>query len=89
MPNVLIIGGGIGGLTAALAFHRKGWDVAVYEAAPELLPVGKGIWVSANAMQVLNKLGLAASVAEAGCPLDTIQLRTRSGRFCQRSIWGR
>ena len=79
MSRVLIIGGGIGGLTAALAFHQKGWDVAVYEAAPELRPVGKGIWVPANAMQVLNKLGLAASVAEAGCPLDTIQLRTKSG----------
>ena len=79
MSRVLIIGGGIGGLTAALAFHRKGWDVAVYEAAPELRPVGKGIWAPANAMQVLNKLGLAASVAEAGCPLDTIQLRTTSG----------
>ena len=51
MPRALIIGGGIGGLTAALAFRQKGWDVAVYEAAPELRPVGKGIWVSANAMQ--------------------------------------
>ena len=79
MPSVLIIGVGIGGLTAALAFHLKGWDVAVYEAAPELRSVGKGIWVPANAMQVLNKLGLDASVAEAGCPLDAIQLRTKSG----------
>lgn len=47
MPRALIIGG----LTAALAFRQKGWDVAVYEAAPELRSVGKGIWVSANAMQ--------------------------------------
>jgi 2-polyprenyl-6-methoxyphenol hydroxylase-like FAD-dependent oxidoreductase len=79
MSKVLIVGSGIGGLTAALAFHQKGWDVAVYEAAPELRPVGKGIWVPTNAMQVLNKLGLAASVAEVGCPLDTIQVRTKSG----------
>ena len=79
MPSALIIGGGIGGLTAALAFRQKGWNVAVYEAAPELRPVGKGIWAPANAMQVLNELGLAAAVAEAGCPLDSIQLRTKSG----------
>ena len=79
MSKVLFVGSGIGGLAAALAFHQKGWDVAVYEAAPELRPVGKGIWVPTNAMQVLNKLGLAAAVAEAGCPLDTIQLRTKSG----------
>jgi 2-polyprenyl-6-methoxyphenol hydroxylase-like FAD-dependent oxidoreductase len=84
MSKVLIIGGGIGGLTAALAFHQKGWDVAVYEAAPELRPVGKGIWVPVNAMQVLNELGLASSVTETGCPLDTIQLRTTSGTVLSR-----
>jgi 2-polyprenyl-6-methoxyphenol hydroxylase-like FAD-dependent oxidoreductase len=61
MPQALIIGGGIGGLTAAAAFRLKGWDAAVYEAAPELRPVGKGIWVPTNAMQVLDRLGLAAS----------------------------
>lgn len=83
-PRALIIGGGIGGLTAAVAFRQKGWEVAVYEAAPELRPVGKGIWAPPNAMQTLAKLGLAAAVAEAGCPLDGIQIRTQSGTVLSR-----
>lgn len=79
MSSALIIGGGIGGLTAAVALHRKGWDVAVYEAAPALRPVGKGIWVPTNAMQVLERLDLAAAVHDAGWALDVIQIRTLSG----------
>lgn len=79
MLRVLIIGGGIGGLTAAVAFRRKGWDAVVYEATPELRPVGKGIWMPTNAMQVLGRLGLAATVTKAGWPLDRIQLRTKTG----------
>lgn len=79
MPRVVIIGGGIGGLTAAVAFHQKKWDVAVYEAAPELRPAGKGIWVPTNAMQVLDRLGLAAGVTAGGVPLERIQVRTVSG----------
>ncbi len=81
MPRAVIVGGGIGGLTAAVALVRKGWDVAVFEAAPELRPVGKGIWVPTNAMQVLARLGLADAVADAGWPLDRIQLGTASGRI--------
>ena len=79
MPRVIIIGGGIGGLTAAVAFRRRGWGVAVYEAASEFKPVGKGIWVPPNAMQVLARLGLADAVIHAGWPLDRIQLRTTAG----------
>lgn len=79
MPRVIIIGGGIGGLTAAVAFRRRGWGVAVYEAAPEFRPVGKGIWVQPNAMQVLARLGLADAVARAGWPVERIQLRTAAG----------
>jgi 2-polyprenyl-6-methoxyphenol hydroxylase-like FAD-dependent oxidoreductase len=79
MAQVIVIGGGIGGLATAIAFSRKGWDVSVYEASPELRPVGKGIWVPINAMQVLERLGLAAHVAETGWPLQLVELRTASG----------
>ncbi len=75
MPKVLIIGGGIGGLTTAIALRRRGIDVAVYEAAPELRPVGKGIWVPTNAMIVYERLGLSDAVREAGSVLERIQLR--------------
>jgi 2-polyprenyl-6-methoxyphenol hydroxylase-like FAD-dependent oxidoreductase len=79
MTRVLIVGGGIGGVTAALALARKGIDAPVFEAAPQLRPVGKGIWVPTNAMQVLQRLGVAAAVTRAGWPLERIQLRTLRG----------
>jgi 2-polyprenyl-6-methoxyphenol hydroxylase-like FAD-dependent oxidoreductase len=79
MARVIVIGGGIGGLATAIAFRRKDWEVSVYEASPELRPIGKGIWMPINAMQVLDRLGLAAKVAEAGWPLQLIELRTASG----------
>src|SRR6476620_446373 len=79
MTRILIIGGGIGGLTAALALRQRGIAAEVYEAAPELRPVGKGIWVPTNAMQVLDRLGVAAAVRRAGWPLDRIQLRAADG----------
>jgi len=79
MPRAIIIGGGIGGLTTAVALRRKGWDAMVYEASPELRPVGKGIWVPTNAMLVLDRLGLADAVTQSGLRLDQIQLRTKTG----------
>src|SRR3954447_4506490 len=79
IQKALVIGGGIGGLTAAIALRRKGIEAHVYEAAPELRPVGKGIWVPTNAMQVLDRLGLSGAVTAAGCPLERIQVRTTAG----------
>jgi 2-polyprenyl-6-methoxyphenol hydroxylase-like FAD-dependent oxidoreductase len=79
MPRAIVIGGGIGGLTAAIALCRKNWDVSVHEAAPELRPIGKGIWVPINAMQVLGRLGLAEQVSAMGWPMQSFELRTTSG----------
>ena len=79
MARVIIVGGGIGGLTTALAFCRKGWEVSVHEATPELAPVGKGIWVPINAMQVLERLGLAKQISDRGWPLQAIELGTVTG----------
>jgi salicylate hydroxylase len=55
---VAIVGGGIGGLTAALALVRRGIDAEVYEQAPELREVGAGLQISANGTRVLHALGL-------------------------------
>jgi 2-polyprenyl-6-methoxyphenol hydroxylase-like FAD-dependent oxidoreductase len=79
MARVIVIGGGIGGLTTAIAFRRKNWDVSVHETTPELRPVGKGIWVPINAMQVLGRLGLAKHISEIGWPLQSVELRTAAG----------
>jgi salicylate hydroxylase len=59
MPSpILIIGGGIGGLSLALALIRRGVDVAVYEQATELREVGAGVQMGANGTRVLHALGL-------------------------------
>lgn len=62
-PHILIAGGGLGGLTAALALLRRGFDVDVYEQASELREVGAGIQMSANGTRVLYELGLKDALA--------------------------
>ncbi|HEY5398898.1 MAG TPA: FAD-dependent monooxygenase, partial [Trebonia sp.] len=54
MTRVAIIGGGIGGLTAAIALSRAGVEVRVYEAAAELREIGAGVALHPNAMRVLR-----------------------------------
>lgn len=60
----LIVGGGIGGLTAALAVAKTGRAVTVLEQAPEFSEIGAGLQVAPNAMRVLNKLGLFEAIRE-------------------------
>ena len=67
MPGrIAIVGGGIGGLAAALALTRRGIDVDVYEQAPELRELGAGVQISANGTRVLHALGLKGA-------LETVQ----------------
>ena len=76
--RICIIGAGIGGLTAALAFARRGADVQVFEQAAELTEAGAGIQVAPNGARVLEALGLAdgmaasSIVAQAVVPTDAI-----------------
>jgi salicylate hydroxylase len=64
--KVLIVGAGLGGLTAALCLLKAGFSVEVYEQAPELSEVGAGIQLSANPMHVLRHLGLEDAVLALG-----------------------
>lgn len=57
-PHILIAGGGIGGLAAALALLLRGFDVDVYEQAAELKEVGAGIQISPNGNRALDSLGV-------------------------------
>jgi len=61
--SILVIGGGIGGLTAALAIARTGKEVCVLEQAPEFGEIGAGLQLGPNAMAVLDKLGLYDVIA--------------------------
>ena len=57
-PPVLIVGGGIGGLSAALALSRKGIPVQVLEQAPEFKEIGAGIQLGPNVFRMFEALGL-------------------------------
>jgi 2-polyprenyl-6-methoxyphenol hydroxylase-like FAD-dependent oxidoreductase len=65
----IVIGGGIGGLSAAIALRRAGFQVEVYERAAQLHPVGAGITIQPNAVLALRKLGLGEGVERAGAAL--------------------
>jgi len=66
-PHVLVAGGGIGGLTAALALLQRGFDVDVYEQATELREVGAGLQISANGNRVLHELGVGEALRALAC----------------------
>jgi salicylate hydroxylase len=61
--KVLIAGGGIGGITLALALRRRGVDCLLFEQAPAFSQVGAGIQLSSNATRVLRMLGLDDALA--------------------------
>jgi 2-polyprenyl-6-methoxyphenol hydroxylase-like FAD-dependent oxidoreductase len=65
-PKIVIIGGGIGGLTTAVALACKGLAAEVYEQAPELKEVGAGVGLWANALWALEPIGLAGEVVRLG-----------------------
>lgn len=64
--HAAVIGGGIGGLTAALSLHAAGIEVDVYEAVGALKPLGVGINLLPHAVRELTELGLTASLADLG-----------------------
>ncbi|MEO0731966.1 MAG: FAD-dependent monooxygenase [Bacteroidota bacterium] len=72
LENISIVGGGIGGLTLAIALRQAGKHVTVYEQSEKLLPVGAGIVLGNNAMQVFTELGLTASLRAAGQPIHEL-----------------
>ena len=76
--KIVVIGGGIGGLAAALALLKRGLDVEVHEQAPELKEVGAGIQISSNGTRVLYAPGLEDA-------LKRVQVLP-SGRVCVKVI---
>jgi salicylate hydroxylase len=80
--RIAIVGGGLGGLAAALFLRKAGLDAIVYEQAPELREVGAGIVVAPNMVRPLAKLGLAAELPEFAVRLEAAWefRRWRDGR---------
>lgn len=78
--RALVVGGGIGGLTAAIALRQAGVEAVVFERADEPREIGAGISLWTNAMKALGKLGLDGVVMTVGRPLRPKgQLRSASG----------
>ncbi|HEX6226886.1 MAG TPA: FAD-dependent monooxygenase [Chryseolinea sp.] len=75
-----IIGGGIGGLTLAIAMQRKGYSVTVYENAPAIKPLGAGLGLAANAVRAFMEIGISDDVLEAGSILKKISIKNQHGQ---------
>lgn len=81
--RALVIGGGLGGLTAAIALRRAGVDAVVHEAAKSLqqIQVGVGMVIWTNGIRALQRIGLGDRVSAVGTALDFLDLTTTNGRL--------
>ncbi|AMM52395.1 monooxygenase [Rufibacter sp. DG15C] len=80
-----IIGGGIGGLTTAIALHQLNYNVEVFEAAPAFAPVGAGLALAANAIKGFQKLGIAEDIIAKGQCLDGFHIFDEKGTLINRT----
>src|SRR5262245_30049297 len=95
--QIIVAGGGIAGLTAALAFARRGFAVQLYERAARLEEAGAGLQLSPNAIHVLRELGVTQALASVAVRPDAVILvdagslkvlvEVRLGEFAERR-WG-
>ena len=82
--RIAIVGGGIGGLTTALALKEFGFEAEVYEQAPVLLDVGAAIAVWPNALRVLERLGLEQAIYAHAGEIDQISWLDQHGFLINR-----
>ncbi|MFD8548075.1 FAD-dependent monooxygenase [Streptomyces sp. NPDC059649] len=83
--TAVVIGGGIGGLTAAVALERRGWSVTVLERAASLEPVGAGIALAPNAQRALDTIGVGDEVRAMAGWQGAGELRLPGGRRLART----
>ncbi|WOC12716.1 FAD-dependent monooxygenase [Gordonia sp. MP11Mi] len=87
--SAIVVGGGIGGLTAALALRRRGIEVTVLEQAEELGEVGAGLQIGPNASSVLYDLGLADELNRIGLVVqESVRRRWQDGRILAKTTLG-
>jgi 2-polyprenyl-6-methoxyphenol hydroxylase-like FAD-dependent oxidoreductase len=82
--SAVVVGGGIGGLAAAIGLRRIGWEVTVVERSPVLADVGAGISLHANGIRALEALGVGEEVREAARPQYTGGTRVPGGGWLAR-----
>jgi 2-polyprenyl-6-methoxyphenol hydroxylase-like FAD-dependent oxidoreductase len=83
--SAVVVGGGIGGLAAAVALHQRGWRVEVLERAAGLTEIGAGLSLWPNALRALDCLGLGEQVCALGRVEKDGGLRDRKGRWLLRT----
>lgn len=81
MTRIAIAGAGIGGLTAALCLHEKGFKPQVFEFVSEIRPLGVGINVMPHSSEVLHGLGLGDRMDAMAIRTRCIEYRTRFGHL--------
>ncbi|MFD8413869.1 FAD-dependent monooxygenase [Streptomyces sp. NPDC059650] len=82
--RAVVVGAGIGGLTAAIALHRSGWHVTVCERAPAPPLTGAGIGLAPNALRALDAIGVDAARAAGSAVPETMGVRRSDGRWLTR-----
>jgi 2-polyprenyl-6-methoxyphenol hydroxylase-like FAD-dependent oxidoreductase len=87
--GVIVIGAGIGGLTLGLALHRAGIPCHIYEAAPEIAPIGVGINLLPHATRELAELDLETALARVGVSTAEACFFNRFGQLIYREPLGR
>ncbi|MGW0707114.1 FAD-dependent oxidoreductase [Streptomyces sp. NPDC002643] len=89
MTRVLVIGGGIAGSASALALHKAGFDVEVYEAHPDTAEdVGAFLTLASNGMRALGQIDATAAVTAIGFPLTSIRVLDADGTEAARAPMG-
>ena len=78
--NITIVGGGIAGLTTAIALNKAGFCTTIFEAAPEVKAVGAGLALAANAMKAFQKIGIAEDIIAEGRILPAFLLLDQQGK---------
>jgi 2-polyprenyl-6-methoxyphenol hydroxylase-like FAD-dependent oxidoreductase len=90
--RALVVGGGIAGLSTALALGGIGWDVEVIERSPKWSPGGTGIFLPANAHRAMRALGVAEAVAERSRVIERQLFFDHKGRILAdvdlSQVWG-
>ncbi|WP_411151677.1 FAD-dependent oxidoreductase [Streptomyces sp. A30] len=88
MTRILVIGGGVAGTTTALALHKAGFDVSVYEAHPDSAEdIGAFLTLASNGMRALAQIDASAAVTATGFPLTSMRVLDGTGtELAQRSL---